>query len=1080
MPAAGIAGLIKAALAVHHGVLPPTLHCEDPHPDLGGSRFSMPATARDWDGPRRAGVNAFGFGGINAHVVLEQAPGPWIRARAAVREPAERMLLLAAPTVDALLRQLDDGGALTRDDAVAAPDGGPCRLAIVGPDERRIALARRIAAQGKPWRGRNDVYFTAAPLLGPHAATPAGQPVGTPGRIAFVFPGLEETFTPRITDVTRHFGLPEPHLDGATGGAIGEFGLGVVTVARVLTTALRRMAVRPDVMAGHSVGEWSAMIAAEMYPPADVEHFLAEFDPSSVEVPGVVFGALGCGADQARKAIGGLPDIVVSHDNCPHQSIVCGEEASVRTALDRLASSGIGGRVLPFRSGFHTPMLGPYLGGIRRNFERLRVQRPAVPVWSATTVEPYPDDPAAIRELVIRHLVEPVRFRELVQRLYGEGVRVFVGVGTGSVTSFAEDTLHGLDALAIPANVPKREGMAQLRRLGAALWAEGGSPRLGALAAPSPAAGAHHNAGPPLSLGTPFVHVAGTIAPLSVPRESPKPVADPVLAELNALVSEAAAAAEAVTAAWANPPQPRPATETATETVSVVRELSADTMPYLTDHCFYRQRDGWPDLADRFPVVPMTTLLEIMATAALDRFPGRRIAGFRDVRALRWLAVAPPATVTIRTTPDEHGNAAVVIEGYSRGTVLLAESYPAAPAPDPVPIADPRPVGFDAHTLYADRWMFHGPEFQGICALGEAGSDGITGTIRTPAAPGALLDNAGQLMGLWIMLRLDRDQLAFPSAVCELRFSGPHPRAGEELACLVKIREVTGTAVTADVELRRATGEVWARIEGWTDRRFTADERTWPVFRHANLHLAGEPQPGGWLLARERWPDPATRELIMRRYLTTAERERYAAIGPRGQRQWLLGRVAVKDAVRTALLAAGGGPIYPAELTVGNDAEGRPFVRGPFAAPIAVSLAHSGPFGAALTGASPGIDVERVEHRGTAFEETALSPAERDLLTALGGSRDEWLTRFWTAKEAAAKSAGTGLGDPRAFTAEPSGENLLTVRYGSRTWLVHTRTGLTAPGSGGRPADHYVVAWTSAEATPAALVSAHRTERATT
>jgi acyl transferase domain-containing protein len=86
MPAAGIAGLIKAALAVHHGVLPPTLHCEDPHPALAASRFHPVTEATPWDpdpltrhhrhsrAPRRAAVNAFGFGGINAHVLLEEAP----------------------------------------------------------------------------------------------------------------------------------------------------------------------------------------------------------------------------------------------------------------------------------------------------------------------------------------------------------------------------------------------------------------------------------------------------------------------------------------------------------------------------------------------------------------------------------------------------------------------------------------------------------------------------------------------------------------------------------------------------------------------------------------------------------------------------------------------------------------------------------------------------------------------------------------------------------------------------------------------------------------------------------------------
>src|SRR5690606_8934482 len=76
MPAAGAAGMIKAALALHHRVLPPTLHAAEPHSDLDATRFRLISKAEPWesDGERLAGVNAFGFGGINAHVVLSEAP----------------------------------------------------------------------------------------------------------------------------------------------------------------------------------------------------------------------------------------------------------------------------------------------------------------------------------------------------------------------------------------------------------------------------------------------------------------------------------------------------------------------------------------------------------------------------------------------------------------------------------------------------------------------------------------------------------------------------------------------------------------------------------------------------------------------------------------------------------------------------------------------------------------------------------------------------------------------------------------------------------------------------------------------
>ncbi len=206
MPAAGAAGLIKAALAAHHGVLPPTLHCEEPHAELGRGRFRAIAAAEPWTGATRtAGVSAFGFGGINAHVVIEahaaSLPAPRRRAPAApiarsrlevADDPQTRILALAAPTVAALLTALD-----------AAPDGrttiidgpGPCRLALVDPTAERRALARKVVERGKAWRGKHDLWFA-----------PVGLADGG-GTVAFLFPGIEIAFAPRVADVARHFGL---------------------------------------------------------------------------------------------------------------------------------------------------------------------------------------------------------------------------------------------------------------------------------------------------------------------------------------------------------------------------------------------------------------------------------------------------------------------------------------------------------------------------------------------------------------------------------------------------------------------------------------------------------------------------------------------------------------------------------------------------------------------------------------------------------------------------------------------------------------------------------------------------------
>lgn len=1061
MPAAGIAGLIKAALAVHHGVLPPTLHCDDPHPALADSRFAPVTEARPWPSrgsmPRRAGIDAFGFGGINAHVILEQPPGTQ-RSRPTKPSGPEWVLLLAGSTSADLARQLEapDAGLLDRDDTCAPPAGAPCRLAIVAPTARRLALARRIVAQGTPWRGRDDVWFTAAPL----------RPESAPGRLAFVFPGLEQGFEPRVDDVADHFGLDRPNLGDTA--VLGRHGLGVFTVGRLLDAALRKLGVTPDLVAGHSVGEWNAMTAAGIYPHRAIEELITSFDPAALQVPGLVFAALGCGAEQAAQVIEGLNGVVVSHDNCPHQSIICGEEAAVIGVLDQMQARGVTSQILPFRSGFHSTMLGPYLGRILDTFACLPVRPPVSPIWSATTIDLYPDNPDRIRDLAARHLLEPVRFGPLIRRLYNAGARAFVQVGTGSLPGFVADTLSGLPHLALTANTSRRSGLDQLRRVAAALWVEGWAPcfdRLpyaSSIGAP-PARTSSSRPTVALDLGAPMIRLGNTVAALTPARRVPSlpavvPAAGhPLLAEFTGSLRDATTAATDVMDSWAR---------TTSRQASTTRTLSLATMPYLTDHCFYRQPDGWPEPTDRYPVVPLTTVLELMTDAARALSPGRTVVGVRDVRAQRWLSVAPPVTVATCATLHPDGNVTVVLDGYARATVLLADDYPASPALPGPPLTGSRPCDVTAQGLYLDRWMFHGPAFQGVSELGSVADDGLVGELIAPPAPGALLDNAGQLLGFWIMMWTAQDRLAFPAAIDQVHYYSSPPRAGERVRCTVRIGSVSATEVVADLELRRADGRLWARIDRWTDRRFNTDEVTWPVFVFPERNRIAQRQPGGWYLARDRWPDPATLELVMRRYLNAAERVDYQRRSPRAARQWLLGRIAVKDAVRQWLWDAGAGPVFPIEVTVSNEASGRPRVTGPFDEPPDVSLAHTGSLAAALVGppgarSGVGIDIERIVDRDDHTVAAILTAAERDLLDNLCSSvaeRSSWVTRFWAAKEAVAKAAGTGLGGcPHRFAIERVDGNRLLVAAGEGAPSRWAQTGM------GAETEPYAVAWTGAE-----------------
>ncbi|MEM0964105.1 MAG: polyketide synthase, partial [Bacteroidota bacterium] len=216
MPAAGAAGLIKAALALHHRQRPPTLHCDEPHESLDGSRFWTPVEASPWDGPLVAGVNAFGFGGIDAHVVMEAHDAPTSkRRRARSGASPSPLALFAADTPEALARGIAGEEQPT--------PGGPCRLALFDPTPKRRAFAATIAARGSRWHGRKDLWVSPEPLL-------------ADGGVAFVFPGFEATFEPRIDDVAAHFDLPL--AADRQGTDLEQRGTQLLAVSRILDQAL--------------------------------------------------------------------------------------------------------------------------------------------------------------------------------------------------------------------------------------------------------------------------------------------------------------------------------------------------------------------------------------------------------------------------------------------------------------------------------------------------------------------------------------------------------------------------------------------------------------------------------------------------------------------------------------------------------------------------------------------------------------------------------------------------------------------------------------------------------------------------
>ncbi|HEY3990770.1 MAG TPA: acyltransferase domain-containing protein [Acidobacteriaceae bacterium] len=950
-----------------------------------------------------------------------------------------RLLLLAASSAQELRAQLavDEQSLLERDDVQRAPRDAPYRLAIVDADTRRLTRARRIVESGASWRGRNDIWFTASPLLSNGS-----------GSVALIFPGIEQRFEPVVDDIAAHFRLPRPELAGSEDSVLRR-SISLLAVGRLLDAALRRIGMEPAAVAGHSIGEWNAMISAGLFSTASMDALIASVDPTAFELPGCLFAALGCGVDVAQEAIAGIDGVVISHDNCPHQSIICGEQHAIAAAVKRLDQRGVLSQVLNFRSGFHSPLLAPYLDRVS-GVAKLQIGAATVPVWSATTTQPFPADEHAIRSLVIRHLLEPVRFRALIENLYASGIRAFIQAGVGSVTGFIEDTLAGRDYVAVAANLAGQPGLRQLRRTAAALWVEGAQLRLDLLAAERPR---------PI-----LVEHSDPITPVN---------SHPIVAEMEALLADATEAAHAVTARLAElrtntgALEPRQTRYTWT--------LSLDQLPFVIDHCLIRQPADWPILSDRQPVVPLTTTFELMRDVARRLVPERTPIALRKVSALRWLALDAPLELDVTATFDGRESVEVDLGGYAQATVIVRDQYPDAPAADTAPFANERPSPVKAAQLYADRWLFHGPLFQGIEDLAVIGDDGLRGTVRTLESRGALVDCAGQLMVFWIMAALRTDRYALPGGVDAVEFFGPQPAAGDRITGTVRIRSVTSRTVYADLELADRHGRVYARLSGFENRRFATDDVTWPVLCYPESNTIAQSDAAGWVCLTERWPDAASRELIARRYLGAAERETYRTHAPRGRRHWLMGRIAAKDAVRHWLWARGAGPLFPVEVAIAADEHGRPVVNVPGPSEVYVSIAHSGDLAVAIAHEKAiGIDVEIIEPRNPGIERIALSPSERVLLDrAVSGvkgdpvrARSEAFTRFWTAKEAVSKAEGTGLaGRPNAFPVSAmDGDRLRVIceresAEQSREYTVETSV-VTGPRSADGASAEYIVAWT--------------------
>lgn len=492
--AAGVAGLIKVALSLHHRVLPGHFGVDKPIDAIAdpGAPVYLLKDARPWlaqaANPRRGAASAFGFGGTNFHAVLEEYAGG-TGARGGNRWPVELFVFRAA-----------DVAALTREIERIVPHLQPGSR--VRPGELARALARRaelrrsqpvtlalVAADLKSLAA--DLALATAHLQGGNRPLPANVkfsksvPAHAPA-VAFLFPGQgaqylnmgreAALFLPEVREALEladrvlidefrsplsSLTLPPAAFDAETEAAqaraltdtrvaqpaIGALSLGYLRLAE-------RLGITPLACAGHSYGEYTALMAAGVIQPADFLRLSAARGSAMAAAakstqPGSMAAVQGS-RERITALIAGFDGVRVANHNAPEQSVISGPRERVEAATQKLTADGLRATLLAVSGAFHTDLVAPARAPLSAAIHATPFAPASVPVFSNSTGVAYPAEPLLMQNLLDGHLLSSVEFVTELEAMYAAGARVFLELGPKGICSgMARHTLAGRDASAI-------------------------------------------------------------------------------------------------------------------------------------------------------------------------------------------------------------------------------------------------------------------------------------------------------------------------------------------------------------------------------------------------------------------------------------------------------------------------------------------------------------------------------------------------------------------------------------------------------------------------------------------------------
>ncbi|HEY0451202.1 type I polyketide synthase [Actinophytocola sp.] len=450
--AAGVAGLIKATLAVHNQVIPPATGHYDPHPKLTAADATMyvPAEPELWpaQAPVRAGVSAMGFGGINSHIAIEEAPGRTRRAEVPARTRAlvagrqdADLLLLDGHTPDELRDRAANLAGLVEKlsfaeladiaaGLAAQQTGGRYRAAVVAgnPTDAARKLGRVV---DELTAGRTELHAQADGVFLSHWTTAP--------RIAYLFPG-QGTSRDAVGAIRRRFAeagevfraeaVPDGGDAVATEVAQPRIVAGSVAGLRVL----RSLGIEADVAVGHSLGELTALSWAGAMSSDDVLRLAAMRGQVMARASETGGAMASVAADpEAVEALVGGREVVIAGYNGPAQTVVAGPSADVDRVCADARARGLTATRLNVSHAFHSPLVRPAAVELANRFAGFRFDTPQRPVVSTVTGEQL-DPRTDLRALLMDQVVRPVRFQEAAAKAV-ENADLVLEVGPGRVLS---------------------------------------------------------------------------------------------------------------------------------------------------------------------------------------------------------------------------------------------------------------------------------------------------------------------------------------------------------------------------------------------------------------------------------------------------------------------------------------------------------------------------------------------------------------------------------------------------------------------------------------------------------------------